>query len=261
MAKDLYSRRLEATTAFFRQAESMFEPSYKEKMDMAMAQKKEMMETELDFYIKKQDIADRRAIEMLHKQNEIQFSEFQKMEDEKYRRQKEMYKDGELLALQMAHETQLATLAHTTQKSLLKEQQREEASKRVTETSGLEASLLPGDVTPKKRLGIFDKALGSEYFGFTINADTVLGTGQEIMTSVEPVISDLELAYEDGINVKNNYLYKRTLETVDSALTNLSNEKVARRFRRFKTQDQQNKLQLQIQELTNYRNSLLQMAD
>jgi hypothetical protein len=261
MAKDLYSRRLNATTAFFRQAESMFEPSYKEKMDMAMAQKKEMMETELDFYIKKQDIADRRAIDMLRKQNEIRFNEFQKMEDEKYRRQKEMYKDGELIALQMAHETQLATLAHSTQQSLLKEQQKEEATKRVTETPTLEASLLPGDITPKKRFGLLNRAVGSEALGIFMNAKTVLDTGNQIMNSVEPVISDLQLAYEDGVDVKSNYLYKRTYETVDSALSNLSNEKIARRFRKYKTPEQQRSLQLQIQELTKLKNNLLQMTN
>ena len=35
MAQDLYARRLNAATAFFRQAESMLEPSYKEKLDMS----------------------------------------------------------------------------------------------------------------------------------------------------------------------------------------------------------------------------------
>ena len=70
MAQDLYARRLNAATAFFRQAESMLEPSYKEKLDMDMAKKKELMEADLDFYIEKNKIANQSAIEQLRKQKE-----------------------------------------------------------------------------------------------------------------------------------------------------------------------------------------------
>ena len=260
MAQDLYARRLNATTAFFRAADNLLEPSYREKIEMDIAAKKELMDSDLDFYIKKNNISNQSALEQLRRRNEMEFEQFRKMEDEKYNRQVEMYKDGQLLALQMIHESNVAQYAYTTQKSLLEAEEKESATKRVTETPGVEASLLPGDITPKDTLGLFPRIKGTRFLGLTVDASTVLATGDELITSLEPTIKDLELASETT-NLKSNYLYKRALETVDSALRNIGADKIDRRFRRFKTNEQYNNLQLQVRKLQQYKDSLLDMVE
>ena len=239
MAQDLYARRLNATTAFFRAADNLLEPSYREKIEMDIAAKKELMDSELDFFIKKNNISNQSALEQLRRRNEMEFEQFRKMEDEKYNRQVEMYKDGQLLALQMMHESNVAQYAYTTQKSLLEAEEKESATKRVTETPSVE---------------------GTRFLGLTVDASTVLATGDELITRLEPTIKDLELASETT-NLKSNYLYKRALETVDSALRNIGADKIDRRFRRFKTNEQYNNLQLQVRKLQEYKDSLLDMVD
>jgi len=260
MAQDLYARRLNATTAFIRAAEDLLEPSYKEKIEMDIAAKKELMDSELDFYIKKNNIANQSAIEQLRRRNEMEFEQFRKMEDEKYKRQVEMYKDGQLLALQMMHESNVAQYAYTTQKSLLEAEEKAAAVKRVTKTPGVEASLLPGDITPKDTLGLFPRIAGTKFLGLTVDASSILETGSTLITALEPTIKDLQDASETT-DLKSNYLYKRALETVDSALRNIGADKIDRRFRRFKTAEQYNNLQLQVRELQKMKASLLDMVN
>jgi len=254
MAQDLYARRLNAATAFFRQAESMLEPSYKEKLDMDMAKKKEGMQAELDFYIEKNKIANQSAIEQLRKQKEIEFQQFEKMEDEKYRRQLEMMKDGEFLSASLAHQATLAAHTHAIQTDLAKKQQTTEAVERVTKQPEIEAGLLPS-VDRGTVLGI-QRKLGTSAFGIIFNADSVIDTGNNLLTSLTPVMGDLKAAVDSGLNVSNNYLYKRALETVDQSLMHMSHPKVQRRFNFNKSEEQIQTYQSQLQRLQEFKNIL-----
>ena len=259
MAQDLYARRLTAATAFFRQAESMLEPSYKEKLDMDMAKKKEGMQAELDFYIEKNKIANQSAIEQLRKQKEIEFQQFEKMEDEKYRRQLEMMKDGEFLSASLAHQATLAAHTHAIQTELSEKSLKTEGIKRVKKTPEVEAGLLPS-VGRGKFIGV-QRQLGMEYFGIAFNANSVIETGNNLLTSLSTVMTDLENAVDSGYDVKNNYLYKRALETVEQSLMHMSNDRVQRRFNFNKTDEQRATYQDQLEQLQRYRNTLLQYSN
>ena len=254
MAQDLYARRLNAATAFFRQAESMLEPSYKEKLDMDMAKKKELMQADLDFYIEKNKIANQSAIEQLRKQKEIEFEQFEKMEDEKYRRQLEMMKDGEFLSASLSHQATLAAHTHAIQTDLAKTQQRTEAVERVKKAPEIEAALLPSIGRPKT-FGI-QKQLGMRMLGITFDASSVLETGNNLLTSLSPVMADLKAAVDSGLDVSDNYLYKRALETVEQSLMHMSNQRVQRRFNFNKTEEQRTTYQSQLQQLQEFKNIL-----
>lgn len=259
MAQDLYARRLNAATAFFRQAESMLEPSYKEKLDMDMAKKKELMQADLDFYIEKNKIANQSAIEQMRKQKEIEFQQFEKMEDEKYRRQLEMMKDGEFLSASLSHQATLAAHTHAIQTDLAEKTQKAEGVKRVVKQPEIEAGLLPSIGRPK-RFGI-ERPLGMQYLGIAFDANSVLDTGNNLLTSLSPVMADLKAAVDSGYNVSNNYLYKRALETVEQSLMHMSNRRVQRRFNFNKTEEQRTTYQSQLQQLQEFKNTLLQYSN
>lgn len=259
MAQDLYARRLNAATAFFRQAENMLEPSYKEKLDMEMAKKKELMEADLDFYIKKNKISNQSAMEQLRKQKEIEFQQFEKMEDEKYRRQVEMMKDGEFLSASLSHQATLAAHTHAIQTDLAKTQQKAEAVERVKKAPEIEAGLLPS-VDRGKTFGI-QRQLGMKMFGISFDANSVLDTGNNLLTSLSPVMADLKAAVDSGLDVSNNYLYKRALETVEQSLMHMSNQRVQRRFNFNKTEEQRTTYQSQLQQLQEFKNTLLQYSN
>lgn len=258
MAQDLYARRLAATTAFIRATEDLLEPSSREKQSMRMAEKKANMQMDLDFYVKRNDISNKSAIEQLRLQNEMKFEEFKKMEDEKYRRELELYKDGELLAAKLNHEATVAAFSN----QILTEQAEAvadaEVVKRVTEGGELEASLLPA-VGRGKAFGI-ERRVGFNKFGLGFSATTVLETGDSLLTTLSPTINDLETAAANGVDVKNNYLYKRALETVRESRAQLGHQRINRRMTTFKSPEQINKWRSQQAQLAEMEKSLLSMV-
>lgn len=258
MAQDLYARRLAATTAFIRATEDLLEPSSREKQAMRMAEKKANMQMDLDFYVKRNDISNKSAIEQLRLQNEMKFEEFKKMEDEKYRRQVEMYKDGELLSAKLAHE---ATIAAYSNKVLTEQAEAvadAEAIKKVTEGGELQAALLP-TVGRGKSFGI-ERRVGFSALGLSFNANTVLETGNSLLTTLAPTISDLQTAAENGVDVKNNYLYKRALETVRESRAQLGHRRINKRMTTFKSPEQINTWRSQQAQLAEMEKSLLSMV-
>jgi len=254
MAQDLYARRLAATTAFIRATENLLEPSSREKQAMRMAEKKANMQMDLDFYVKRNDISNKSAIEQLRLQNEMKFEEFKKMEDEKYRREVELYKDGELLSAKLAHEATVAAYSN----QILTQQAEAEAVKRVTEGGELEASLLPA-VGRGKTFGV-ERRIGFNALGLSFNANTVLETGDSLLTTLSPTINDLETAAANGVDVKNNYLYKRALETVRESRAQLGHQRINKRMTRFKSPEQINKWRSQQAQLAEMEKSLLSMV-
>lgn len=258
MAQDLYARRLAATTAFIRATEDLLEPSSREKQAMRMAEKKANMQMDLDFYVKRNDISNKSAIEQLRLQNEMKFEEFKKMEDEKYRRQVEMYQDGELLTAKLAHEATIAAYSNQVLTEQAEAVADAEVVKRVTKGGELEASLLPR-VGRGKTFGV-ERRVGFNALGLSFNANTVLETGDSLLNSLAPTISDLETAAANGVDVKNNYLYKRALETVRESRAQLGHKRINRRMTTFKSPEQINTWRSQQAKLAEMEKSLLSMV-
>jgi len=69
-------------------------------------------------------------------------------------------------------------------------------------------------------------------------------------------MGDLKAAVDSGLNVSNNYLYKRALETVDQSLMHMSHPKVQRRFNFNKSEEQIQTYQSQLQRLQEFKNIL-----
>ena len=97
--------------------------------------------------------------------------------------------------------------------------------------------------------------------GIAFNANSVIETGNNLLTSLSPVMADLKAAVDSGLNVSNNYLYKRALETVDQSLMHMSNQRVQRRFNFNKTEEQRTTYQSQLQQLQEFKNTLLQYSN
>lgn len=268
MSQDLYARRLNATTAFIRAVEDITEPTYREKREMEMAREKEKRDAELDMFIRKNEIAEESAIRSLRKKTEIEFENFMKMEDEKYRRQVEAYKDGELLTLQLQHETAVAQWTHQVATQLEEEEKDKAAISRVVDTPEIEALQLPSGLEGRPTWTSFDpegidqKRIGFGWLGGagTMSATEVLDYGNQYITGVSSQVADLKAAADKGVNLTNNYLYKQTLDKVQTSLLQMQRRGIEKRFIRWKSGEKRKEYYNQIAQLKSIENSLLNMV-